>query len=203
MVIEVPEQGKAIQYGRFNQGGKLNVFGGNESNEAQVSLNGVRKKRNNSEVSKNVSNIASMKKKTSETQDWTKPAFLKRTDWRDLKLVKKYYDEGNFKEAMNYASRLETIVREEIPPKIWKEIGGELTPKGEERLMTKDYANRADDINPKYIFSLTATSLLVEALRGDFDLKALIRQELANRGQDTKGNWVGFEEAKKIHKIKK
>lgn len=26
MVIEVPERGKAIQYGRFNQGGDTNIF---------------------------------------------------------------------------------------------------------------------------------------------------------------------------------
>ncbi len=104
---------------------------------------------------------------------------------------------------MNYASRLETIVREEIPPKIWKELGGELTKAGEERLISKDYGSRADDINPKFIFSLTATALLVEALRDNLNLKQLIRIELANRGLNAEGNWVGFEQAAKIHKIKK
>ena len=89
---------------------------------------------------------------------------------------------------MNYASRLETIVREEIPSKIWMEIGGELTQTGKDRLMSKDYDKRADDINPKFIFSLTATALLSEALRGDFDLKQLIRRELANRGLNAEGN---------------
>ncbi len=83
-------------------------------------------------------------------------------------------------------------------------MGGELTEKGLEKLrLSSDFASRPDDVNPKYIFTQTATALLVEALRGDFDLKALIRQELANRGQDDKGNWVGFEQAAKVHKIKK
>ncbi len=70
-------------------------------------------------------------------------------------------------------------------------------------MFIKDFENRADDINPRFIFSTTATALLVEALRGDFDLKQLVRQELANRGQNAEGNWVGFDKAAQIHKIKK
>lgn len=202
VVIEVPERGKAVQFGRFNQGGEMSIF-----NDASVvetgELNGVRKSRKNLEVPKKVSNVDTMKKKQKQEVDWTEPKHLNHSDWRDLKLVKKYYDEGDFKQAMNYASRLETIVREEIPSKIWVEIGGELTQTGKDRMMSKDYENRADDINPRFIFSLTATALLVEALRGDFDLKQLIRRELANRGLNTEGNWVGFDKAAQIHKIKK
>ncbi|MBA3707126.1 MAG: hypothetical protein H0W84_14850, partial [Bacteroidetes bacterium] len=194
--------GKATQFGRFNQGGEMRIFEDEPVGEQEV-LNGVRKSRKNLEVPKKVSNVDTMKKKATTTKDWTEPEFLNRSDWRDLKLVKKYYDEGDLKQAMNYASRLETIVREEIPPKVWQEIGGELTKTGKERLMTKDYENRADDINPRFIFSLTATALLVEALRGDFDIKQLVRRELANRGLNAEGNWVGFDQAAKIHKIKK
>ena len=202
VVIEVPERGRATQFGRFNQGGEMNIFEDAPVGKAEE-LNGVRKSRKNLEVPKKVSNVDTMKKKTIKTKDWTEPEFLNRSDWRDLKLVKKYYDEGDFKQAMNYASRLETIVREEIPPKIWQEIGGELTQTGKERLMTKDYESRADDINPRFIFNTTATALLVEALRGDFDLKQLIRRELANRGLNAEGNWVGFDKAAQIHKINK
>ena len=202
VVIEVPERGRATQFGRFNQGGEMSIFEDAPVGETEE-LNGVRKSRKNLEVPKKVSNVDTMKKKTTKTKDWTEPEFLNRSDWRDLKLVKKYYDEGDLKQAMNYASRLETIVREEIPPKVWQEIGGELTQTGKDRMMTKDYESRADDINPRFIFSTTATALLVEALRGDFDLKQLIRRELANRGLNTEGNWVGFDKAAQIHKIKK
>lgn len=202
VVIEVPERGRATQFGRFNQGGEMNIFEDAPVGETEE-LNGVRKSRKNLEVPKKVSNVDTMKKKATKTKDWTEPTHLNSSDKRDLKLVKKYYDEGDFKQAMNYASRLETIVREEIPPNVWQEIGGELTQKGKERLMTKDYENRADDINPRFIFSTTATALLVEALRGDFDIKQLIRRELANRGLNAEGNWVGFEKATQIHKIKK
>ncbi len=52
-------------------------------------------------------------------------------------------------------------------------------------------------------FSTTSTALLAEALRGDFDLKQLVRVELVNRGLNAEGNWVGFDQAAKIHKIKK
>ena len=201
VVIEIPEKGKATQFGRFNQGGEMNIFE-DEPVLEQEELNGVKKSRKNLEVPKKVSNVDTMKKKAKITKDWTEPEFLNHSDWRDLKLVKKYYDEGDLKQAMNYASRLETIVREEIPPKVWQEIGGELTKTGKERLMTKDYESRADDINPRFIFSLTSTALLVEALRGDFDLKQLVRRELANRGLNAEGNWVGFDQAAKIHKIK-
>jgi hypothetical protein len=202
VVIEVPERGRATQFGRFNQGGEMSIFEDAPVGEMEE-LNGVGKSRKNLEVPKKVSNVDTMKKKTTKTKDWTEPEFLNRSDWRDLKLVKKYYDEGDFKQAMNYASRLETIVREEIPPKVWQEIGGELTQTGKDRMMTKDYESRADDINPRFIFSTTATALLVEALRGDFDLKQLIRRELANRGLNAEGNWVGFDKAAQIHKIKK
>jgi hypothetical protein len=202
VVIEVPERGKAVQFGRFNQGGEMSIFEDAPVGELEE-LNGIRKSGKNLEVPKKVSNVDTMKKQTTKTKDWTEPEFLNRSDWRDLKLVKKYYVEGDFKQAMNYASRLETIVREEIPPKIWQEIGGELTQTGKERLITKDYENRADDINPRFIFSTTATALLMEALMGDFDLKQLIRRELANRGLNAEGNWVGFDEAARIHKIEK
>ena len=202
VVIEVTERGRATQFGRFNQGGEMGIFEDTPVEEPEE-LNGIKKSRKNLEVSKKVSNVATMKKKAIKPNDWTEAEHLNSSDKRDLKLVKKYYDEGDFKQTMNYASRLETIVREEIPPQVWQDIGGELTQTGKERLMTKDYENRADDINPRFIFSTVATALLVEALRGDFDLKQLVRRELAKRGQNAEGNWVGFDKAAQIHKIKK
>lgn len=41
--------------------------------------------------------------------------------------------------------------------------------------------------------------LLVATLRGDLDLNAVARFELANRGLDREGRWVGFERARQIH----
>ncbi len=45
------------------------------------------------------------------------------------------------------------------------------------------------------------TKLLAAAARGEIDLNRLAREELANRGLDTKGQWVGFEAARDIHQL--
>ncbi|MBL7890764.1 MAG: hypothetical protein JNL24_14520 [Bacteroidia bacterium] len=203
VVIEVPEQGKAVQFGRFNQGGELDIFGDKGIGEAEE-LNGVRKSEKNLDVPNKVSNVDTMKKKENQEQDWTNHPELHSIERSHLIRIKNLYEEGKMKEALRQAAFLDTYLREMIPPKVWVEMGGELTEKGLEKLrLSSDFASRPDDVNPKYIFTQTATALLVEALRGDFDLKTLIRQELANRGQDDKGNWVGFEQAAKAHKIKK
>ena len=43
------------------------------------------------------------------------------------------------------------------------------------------------------------TALLVAAVRGELDLNRLARVELASRGLDRDGVWVGFERAREIH----
>ena len=63
------------------------------------------------------------------------------------------------------------------------------------------FRERADELNPVFMFSLTATQLLTEALEGKFDLNYLIRWELCNRGLNLQGKWVGFKEARRIHGI--
>ena len=51
-------------------------------------------------------------------------------------------------------------------------------------------------------FIQTALSkVLAAAARGELDLNRLAREELAARGHDDRGNWVGFERAKQIHKV--
>ncbi|MES2565543.1 MAG: hypothetical protein V4565_01675 [Bacteroidota bacterium] len=297
VVIEIPEKGIATQYGRFNQGGKMGVFEDAPIGDMEE-LNGVRKSGKNLEVPKKVSNVDTMKKKATKTEDWTEPEHLNKSDHAVLKEINRLYIAKKYKEAMNRAMETDTIVREEIPGDIWKKMGGQLTKTGEERLKAKHskassemvkgekpkqtivfnstirslkgvierewdleltdgeyieildiaqeqsvnfydvvtemhpnltafmtqmamalkvwdktaekskgkfdpryYANRKDDDNPAFLFSLTSSKLLAEAIEGDFDLIYLVRRELANRGQDSKGKWVGFDEAKKIHKI--
>lgn len=203
VVIEIPEQGKATQYGRFNQGGETNIFS-EAPVEGSEELNGVKKHGKNLDVQKNVSNVDSMKKKQNQAQDWTQRPELHPIERSHLMRIKNLYEEGDMKEAMRQAAFLDAFLREMIPPKMWVEMGGELTESGKEKLkLPSDFANRPDDLNPKFIFSTTATALLVEALKGVFDLKHLVRLELANRGVDDKGNWVGFEKAKELHKVKK
>ena len=45
------------------------------------------------------------------------------------------------------------------------------------------------------------TKVLVAATRGEVDLNRLARKELAYRGLDEDGLWVGFKRASEIHKV--
>lgn len=54
----------------------------------------------------------------------------------------------------------------------------------------------SDDENPDYMFSTTWTSLLVQAVNDKISLPTLARKELANRGLDHDGVWIGFDKAK-------
>jgi len=65
--------------------------------------------------------------------------------------------------------------------------------------MEKESETMKDDLNPKFIFSGTHTDLLVQVVKGKIDLMKLAREQLADRGVDENGLWVGFDEAKIIH----
>ena len=52
-----------------------------------------------------------------------------------------------------------------------------------------------DEMNPRHALSLTPTDLLAAVVRGELDLNLIAKLELANRGQDDHGEWVGFEKA--------
>ena len=45
------------------------------------------------------------------------------------------------------------------------------------------------------------TKVLAAAARGELDLNRLAREELASRGLDQNGAWVGFKQAAKIHNV--
>ena len=63
------------------------------------------------------------------------------------------------------------------------------------------FDGREDELDPRYIFNMTATQLLTEALKGEFDITYLIKRQLANRGLDREGKWIGFDKAKELHQI--
>lgn len=112
VVIEVPERGKAIQYGRFNQGGELNIF---ENAAAPENLNGL--------------------DGTKKYPSWTTPKWLNEFDHQRLKHIYDLYKAGEMKEAFDYACwNCDTVIREEIPGDIWVKLGGTLTKAGEEKL---------------------------------------------------------------------
>lgn len=49
-----------------------------------------------------------------------------------------------------------------------------------------------DEDIPKYAIQPFTTALLIKIARGDVNMKKLAREELANRGLDLTGTWVGF-----------
>ena len=50
-------------------------------------------------------------------------------------------------------------------------------------------------------FQTALTKVLAAAARGEIDLNRLAREELAARGLDNQGIWVGFPRAKQIHNV--
>lgn len=50
----------------------------------------------------------------------------------------------------------------------------------------------SDDLNPQYLFSLTANDLLVAIMKGQIDPVELASKELKNRGLNIEGEWIGF-----------
>ena len=55
--------------------------------------------------------------------------------------------------------------------------------------------NVTDCQNPAFLFSTTTTDLLLAIAGGHVDPVALARRELANRGLDQDGNWIGHDRA--------
>ena len=58
-----------------------------------------------------------------------------------------------------------------------------------------------DEKNPKYALQTHPTATLAESARGERDLNQHAKVELANRGLDKNGKWVGFEAAAKEHGV--
>ena len=52
------------------------------------------------------------------------------------------------------------------------------------------------------ILQLATIKLLSEAAKGNIDLNAMAKRELANRGLDQNGEWVGFPKAAEMHGVK-
>lgn len=60
----------------------------------------------------------------------------------------------------------------------------------------KNWSNRCDEVaekdNPAYLFSMSGVELLTKIAKGELDAAAIAKWELANRGLDLDGKWVGF-----------
>ena len=61
--------------------------------------------------------------------------------------------------------------------------------------MTKAQQFTVDELG---FIEIALTKVLSAAARGELDLNLLAREELASRGLDTQGAWVGFDRARQI-----
>jgi hypothetical protein len=125
VVVELPEIGKAVQYGRFNQGGEMSIFPENksaglpntESNDyaafkpVDEPLEGVNKKTTSSKI---------------RFPKWVTNSELSEVDQLTLKDIYTAYENGNSKLALDIAHSADTFLREQIPELIWMRIGGKL-----------------------------------------------------------------------------
>lgn len=82
-----------------------------------------------------------------EFLDWTEPAHLEKRDRAVLKKIQRFHKQGLMDQAMIVAQNTDTIVREEIPPQVWIDMGGSLTKTGMEKLQQsrKKKTSRARD----------------------------------------------------------
>lgn len=60
-------------------------------------------------------------------------------------------------------------------------------------------AEGTDEVNPSYLFATTHTALLLAIAGGLVDPVRLTHEQLAGRGLDANGDWVGFDRARQIH----
>jgi hypothetical protein len=75
---------------------------------------------------------------------------------------------------------------------------GRMTPAARERVLA-EIADGHDATSPAFLYSVTSTSLLLAVASGLLDPVLLARRELAYRGLDADGTWVGFDRARQIH----
>jgi len=59
-----------------------------------------------------------------------------------------------------------------------------------------------DDDNPEFLFNGVNTSILLPVALGKIDAKKLAQKEMAQRGFGKKGEWIGFDKAEKLWKVK-
>ena len=63
------------------------------------------------------------------------------------------------------------------------------------------YTTQQFTIDEIGFIQIAITKVLAAVARGELDLNQLAREELANRGLDQSGAWVGFDKARNIHNL--
>jgi hypothetical protein len=68
--------------------------------------------------------------------------------------------------------------------------------------ISKYLKEMTDEDNPDFIFQGNTTKLVLAIALGKLDGKKLAAKEMASRGFDKKGKWIGFPQAEKLWGVK-
>jgi hypothetical protein len=79
---------------------------------------------------------------------------------------------------------------------------GQMSDAARQRVLA-EIADGHDATSPAFLYSTTATPLLLAIAAGLIDPTLLARRELASRGLDPNGEWCGFDEARRIHGVQR
>jgi len=63
------------------------------------------------------------------------------------------------------------------------------------------YTTQQFTVDETGFIQIALTKVLAAVARGELDLNRLAKEELAARGLNDRGNWIGFDAAKKHHKV--
>ena len=63
------------------------------------------------------------------------------------------------------------------------------------------YTTQQFTVDETGFIQIALTKVLAAVARGELDLNRLAKEELAARGLNDQGNWIGFDAAKKHHKV--
>lgn len=63
------------------------------------------------------------------------------------------------------------------------------------------YSSNEFTVDEIGFIQIALTKVLAAVARDELDLNRLAREELASRGLDDQGVWVGFDRAKQVHNV--
>ena len=92
--------------------------------------------------------------------------------------------------------------KNELAQKILRDRGLSPAEEGEATARQENY-DLEDALIPKYAVQVLSTPLLVKFAKGEINMERMARSELANRGLDVDGKWVGCDTAEHILKKEK
>lgn len=65
----------------------------------------------------------------------------------------------------------------------------------------QQYTSGPFSIDEVGFIQTAASKVLAAVARGELDLNRIAREEMASRGLDQQGKWVGFDKARAIHNV--